>query len=208
MRRKILTYFVYIILAATAASTVMMGLLSYNMFEEQVLGSLHYDAQALAALVEQGGAERLPELDSRIRVTLISADGTVTYDSEANPESMGSHAQRPEVVQALACGEGSDVRNSQTVSRNTFYYALRMADGGVVRVAQEASNIWSIYLSAMPMIVLLLANAFIMLWRGAVDMFNFAFGNYGDTWAAWAEGTINITVTIAACSLWGLPAGW
>lgn len=61
------------------------------------------------------------------------------------------------------------------------------------------------YLLGSVMIVLLLANAFIMLSRGAVDMFNFAFGNYGDTWAAWAEGTINITITIAACSLWGLP---
>ena len=55
VRKKILTYFIYIILAATAASTVSMGLLSYSMFEEQVLGSLRYDAQALAALVEQGG---------------------------------------------------------------------------------------------------------------------------------------------------------
>ena len=61
------------------------------------------------------------------------------------------------------------------------------------------------YLLSAAMITLLLINAFIMLSRGAVDMFNFAFGNYGDTWAAWAEGTINITVTIAACSLWGLP---
>ena len=157
MRKKILTYFIYIILAATAASTVVMGLLSYNMFEEQVLSSLRYDAQALAALVEQGGEARLPQLDGRVRVTLIRADGTVTYDGEANPASMGNHAQRPEVAQALEAGEGSDVRNSQTVSKNTFYYALRMNDGSVVRVAQEASNIWSIYMSATPMIVLLLA---------------------------------------------------
>lgn len=61
------------------------------------------------------------------------------------------------------------------------------------------------YLLSTAMIALLLINAFIMLSRGAVDMFNFAFGNYGDTWAAWAEGAINVSVTIAACSLWGLP---
>ena len=157
MKKKILTYFIYIILAATAAATVMMGLLSYNMFEEHVLSSLRDEAAALAALVEEGGEARLPELDGGVRVTLIREDGGVTYDSEADPAEMGSHAQRPEVVQALESGEGSDVRNSQTVSRNTFYFALRMADGGVVRVAQEASNIWSIYLSAAPMIVLLLA---------------------------------------------------
>ena len=157
MKKKILTYFIYIILAATAAATVMMGLLSYNMFEEHVLSSLRDEAAALAALVEEGGEARLQELDGGVRVTLIREDGSVTYDSEANPAEMGSHAQRPEVVQALESGEGSDVRNSQTVSRNTFYFALRMVDGGVVRVAQEASNIWSIYLSAAPMIVLLLA---------------------------------------------------
>ncbi|MDD6393069.1 MAG: sugar transporter [Prevotella sp.] len=61
------------------------------------------------------------------------------------------------------------------------------------------------YLLSRTIVILLLVNTFIMLSRGAVDTFNAAYGNYQDTWSAWAEGTINIIVTIVTCSIWGLP---
>ena len=60
------------------------------------------------------------------------------------------------------------------------------------------------YLLSHPILILLLVNAFIMLSRGAVDTFNVAFGNYHDTWSAWVEGGINISVTIFSCIHWGL----
>ena len=60
------------------------------------------------------------------------------------------------------------------------------------------------YLLRHPILILLLVNAFIMLSRGAVDTFNVAFGNYHDTWSAWVEGGINISVTIFSCIHWGL----
>ncbi|MBS7347076.1 MAG: hypothetical protein KIG61_01520, partial [Muribaculaceae bacterium] len=53
--------------------------------------------------------------------------------------------------------------------------------------------------------VLIMITTFISMSRGAVDMFNFGYGNFHDTWSAWVEGAINITVTIITCSLWGLP---
>ncbi|SHF41304.1 Membrane protein involved in the export of O-antigen and teichoic acid [Bacteroides luti] len=53
-------------------------------------------------------------------------------------------------------------------------------------------------------LILLLVNLFIMQTRGAVDIFNHAHGLYADTWSAWAEGIINITVTVAAATQWGI----
>ena len=61
------------------------------------------------------------------------------------------------------------------------------------------------YLLSSTVLFLLLVNTFIMLSRGAVDIFNVAYGNYHDTWSAWVEGVINISVTLVSCSLWGLP---
>ena len=55
------------------------------------------------------------------------------------------------------------------------------------------------YLLSPTILILLLVNAFIMLSRGAVDTFNTACGNYHDTWSAWVEGGINISVTIFSC---------
>ena len=54
------------------------------------------------------------------------------------------------------------------------------------------------------MVILFMINLFIMQTRPIVDMFNHSFGLYGDVWAAWTEGIINIAVTIAIASQWGL----
>ena len=40
--------------------------------------------------------------------------------------------------------------------------------------------------------------------RPIIDMFNHSYGLYGDIWAAWAEGIINIVVTIAIAIKWGI----
>lgn len=60
------------------------------------------------------------------------------------------------------------------------------------------------YILDQTILVLLLINLFIMLTRGTVDMFNGAYGNYGDIWAAWTEGIINLTVTVFFAIIWGV----
>ncbi len=53
-------------------------------------------------------------------------------------------------------------------------------------------------------LILLMINILIMQTRGAVDMFNGAYGHYADTWAAWAEGLLNIGVTLATAPFFGI----
>jgi len=53
-------------------------------------------------------------------------------------------------------------------------------------------------------VTLFMINLYIMQTRPIVDMFNHSYGLYGDIWAAWAEGIINITVTIAIAIKWGI----
>ena len=81
----------------------------------------------------------LRSLEEDIRVTLVHADGTVYYDNFADPNAMDNHADRPEIRQALENGSGSDIRNSSTVDQSAFYYAVRLKNGDVMRLAQEAS---------------------------------------------------------------------
>lgn len=40
--------------------------------------------------------------------------------------------------------------------------------------------------------------------RGVVDMYNHAHGLYADTWSAWTELAINVTVTVIAGYFWGI----
>ncbi|MDO5300650.1 MAG: ATP-binding protein [Clostridia bacterium] len=157
MKKRILTYFIYVIAAAIGSTTVLLTVLTYNMFEKRVIEDLSVNARVFSALIEKEGEERvLSALDDGLRVTLVHADGAVYFDSAANPAEMGNHANRPEIRQALEEGEGRYVRTSETVDRSTFYYAVRMENGDALRVAEEASSIWSIYIRALPLILLIM----------------------------------------------------
>ena len=60
------------------------------------------------------------------------------------------------------------------------------------------------YILSHTILILLLVNIFIMQTRGVIDNFNHAYGLYADTWSAWTEGIINIGVTIATATQWGI----
>jgi two-component system phosphate regulon sensor histidine kinase PhoR len=62
---------------------------------------------------------------SDLRVTVIAADGRVLADSQSDTHTMESHANRPEVRDALAKGEGHSERLSVTTGRELLYYAVR-----------------------------------------------------------------------------------
>jgi two-component system phosphate regulon sensor histidine kinase PhoR len=67
---------------------------------------------------------------SGVRVTVIRADGQVLADSQSDPRTMESHAERPEVQEAVAKGEGRSVRHSVTLQRDFLYYAVRQDVAG------------------------------------------------------------------------------
>ena len=53
-------------------------------------------------------------------------------------------------------------------------------------------------------VFLILVNMYIMLTRPSVDLFINAYGLYDDVWAAYAEGIINVTITITIGYFYGL----
>ena len=157
MKRRILTYFMRILAAAIAATMILMTLLTYNMFERRVIEDLSVDAKVLEALLSASDARSVMQgLEEALRVTIIDESGEVIYDNRVAAGAMGNHLNRPEILQALEEGEGRDVRQSQTVDSSTFYYAMRLENGSVLRVAKEASSIWSVYMRALPLILLMM----------------------------------------------------
>ena len=148
------------ITVAILATTLLLSWVNYEMFKGRVMDDLEAYGRMFA--VEMNGEAEtqsaLHSLEEDIRVTLVYADGTVYYDNFADPNAMDNHADRPEIRQALENGSGSDIRNSSTVDQSAFYYAVRLKNGDVMRLAQEASNIWSVYFRSMPLIMLLAAG--------------------------------------------------
>src|SRR5699024_481943 len=125
----------------------------YNVYEEQVKEDLATVADTLRDThIFQEDNQTGYSFDSdTLRVTWIGSNGTVLYDNSADEDRMENHAQRPEVQEAFAHGAGESVRESETMNKSTYYYALRLEDGSVLRVSKEEENVWSIANSMVPM---------------------------------------------------------
>ena len=63
-----------------------------------------------------------------LRITLISQDGSVLFES-ATDQPMENHLSRPEIRQAMTEGVGRDIRDSQTMGYETYYYAVLLPNG-------------------------------------------------------------------------------
>ena len=127
----------------------------HKAFTAQAWTGLEQEAELVSAgydLVDQP-EELSAFVTDDLRITLISQDGSVLFES-ATDQPMENHLTRPEIRQALTSGVGRDIRDSQTMGYETYYYAVRMPNGDVLRVAQDAETIWSIYDSSIPAIVL------------------------------------------------------
>ena len=143
---------------AIIATLLLTAAVCYNFFKNQVIADLKIYAgivSYIGALPDESLKERLDE--DHIRVSVIRQDGIVVYDTEANPETMGNHMDRPEIQEAFRTGEGSKVRKSDTLNRNTYYYAMLREDGSVLRIAKDADSIYRIMESIVPyMLVMVL----------------------------------------------------
>ncbi|MDQ4078547.1 MAG: cell wall metabolism sensor histidine kinase WalK [Chloroflexota bacterium] len=73
------------------------------------------------------------------RFTIIGTDGTVLGESHGNRLQMDNHLDRPEVQQALATGQGSIIRASETEGYEMLFMAVPVRTderlAGIVRVA-------------------------------------------------------------------------
>jgi len=100
-----------------------------------------------------------------LRVTIIDKAGNVTFDNMADPAAMGNHLDRPEVAEALQNGFGESRRYSETLGEVTRYYAARLANGGVLRLALTTRSETNFLTRFIPifLICLLLAAFFALI---------------------------------------------
>lgn len=125
------------LLVLVAGAALFSGIL-YGYYEKQSFASLSQEAEQLQQTLEYISPEQMRSTD---RITLISSDGTVLYDSVARADAMENHLSREEVAQALRDGTGKSSHYSSTVLKKNLYYALRLEDGSVLRLSREQSSL-------------------------------------------------------------------
>jgi len=162
MKSKINKRLVGIAILAVVATVIGITIIYYSLFQKQVRADLSVSAKLLkdthyfeSVNIDSDGIDMLTDM-KELRVTWVDKDGTVLYDNDASTELLTNHNDRPEIQEAFDKGEGEAVRKSDTMNKNTFYYAVLLDNGTVLRVATDAESLWSVFVSAAPIIALII----------------------------------------------------
>lgn len=162
MKKKINLQFMFISAVGILLTFCLSTVIFYELFKSEVVDELKTYADVIKETqsydqILQG--EYDPDVDD-LRITMIKKDGKVFYDSFADVKKMENHANRQEVRQALKHGNGKAIRTSDTMDKSTFYYAVRLDDGNILRVAKESRSIWSVFIKVTPAILILILVIF------------------------------------------------
>ena len=146
-------------------STVILSVTVYSeLFQREVRENLRICAYELknTGFFDDPQADYTMKAVDNVRITLIDTDGTVAFDTNASIGELDNHGRRPEIQEALQNGEGEIMRRSATMKKTVFYFALRLDNGQVLRVAKEAGNVWSM-LSALALPLGVMSIALILV---------------------------------------------
>lgn len=144
-------------LAAIVAMLLTAGAFRSSISEQTVLDLKQQGFVVANAYELIDSAEQLKKFTTpTLRITLISPEGKVLFESEAEKESMDSHFSRPEVLSAIRDGDGSSFRLSHTLETDVYYYAKLLPDGNVLRLSIRKSSAFSVISSVYPKLIILL----------------------------------------------------
>jgi len=134
---------------------IVMGVL-YNHFTGVQVQQLKDELSLAVTGTEQHGNAFLENVEAdRFRVTWVDTDGTVLFDTQVDPSAMENHADREEIREAFETGSGSAVRNSSTLTEQTYYEAQRLRDGTVLRISTNQASAWALMMDLLWPIILI-----------------------------------------------------
>lgn len=161
MKRKISLSMCCIAAFSVLVTAVLISFVLYNRNYRNMTNNIRNEAEYMAAAMNTNGVEYLNSVKdvSPSRITWISSDGKVIFDNSG--KEMENHSDRPEFKSALQNGVGESSRLSETLKEKTFYYAILLNDGTVLRISSTTSSIFSDIFSSLP--YLILVTCFILI---------------------------------------------
>ena len=173
MRKKIQRSMVMVLAVTLLLSYIILTLITYNTNLSTLESEVRQEAEYIRTAINISGAGYLEEMDGvdwTTRVTQIDEDGNVLYDTRRDSSTLENHSGRKEVREALAEGEGEDVRMSDTVGQEMYYYALLLDDGTVLRASKSMDGLVRTALGNLPVMaglaaIMLILAYFMAKWQ-------------------------------------------
>ncbi len=153
MTKKIFRSIITVALIVLLASIAIAASFLYEYFNSLQVNQLKAELSFVADTVNDIGVEYLDNFDSTVfRFTVVNEDGTVLYDTGANAAEMENHADREEIKEAFKNGRGSSARNSATLTEKTFYEAVLLESGDVLRISVNQLTVGALIIGMLPAI--------------------------------------------------------
>lgn len=160
MTKKIFHSIFIVALVVLLASIGIATSFLYNYFNTSQVNQLKAELSLVADTVNEVGIEYFEKFNSTVfRFTVIDVDGTVLYDTQANTNEMENHAEREEIAEAFQNGTGSSARNSYTLTKKTFYEAILLENGDVLRISVSQLTMGALMLRMLPAIIAIILVA-------------------------------------------------
>lgn len=153
MRKKIFHSVVLMAVCILVTSLMLITISMYNYIDKTEKESSRAELNLIAEIAEENKDDFHFEVQG-YRVTVISAEGTVLYDSVAEKDTMENHGGREEIEEALSNEYGESSRYSSTLMEETLYFAKRLSDGNVIRISMGRDSVFKILVSMLPTTVI------------------------------------------------------
>ena len=158
MKSKIFRGLVAIAVLAVIMTAILFGAVLYRDNLQKLRVALNEEANYYAYGINNLPAEQALRLlqvgqADKTRITLIDGAGKVLFDNQVQASVMANHADRQEYQDAVLYGVGTSERFSDTLDKVTYYHAIRLSDGKVLRVARTVDSAWIALLASIPFII-------------------------------------------------------
>ena len=155
MRKRIFSSMLLLTIVILFALSAALSMVFYRQLSSSVESELRERVAMLEGTVTPENYNILEASD--MRVTIVAGDGAVLYDDDENSALLENHADREEIREALESGVGESRRFSNTLGQQTYYYAVKLSDGSVLRLAKTTSSVWGMFYEALPIVTLVVA---------------------------------------------------
>ncbi len=153
MKKRIYLNLLLVTTMAVLITTGLLVVIFYNFHIDKEKESIKDMANVTANYLELSNInsiEKIVNNNPNIRATLINKNGEVIFDTNKDEINMDNHSNRPEFIEAIKKGTGESIRYSTTLDKDTYYYAVLLSNGNILRIAEETDNMLSVFLSILP----------------------------------------------------------
>ena len=177
MRKKILNHTCILVVVSVLLTFLAAGLVMYGKYNEDLKESVRDSLKYVQDGVEKMGNSYLDDALGKAtsaRITLLDPKGNVLFDSLENSAELENHSNRPEFIQAEKNGYAESLRYSETLSKQNFYCAVKLADGDILRVGRTTDSVFYTMLSSSVLLggllILIFAVTFILVRKQTKDL--------------------------------------